>query len=494
MKENKVRKIILGILSVVIVAGIVLHFSIKGPDIKSKISKQVSIGRELVNTADKGNDNGQYSEYAVKSFSEKVEAAAAVMADRKAAEDDSKKALEQIKSDIEDFKVAENENSISAADVQALMDEGGIKEHTEEVSEGLQAEWRIEGNNLDEAAPVNLDIKEDGVYTADLNQQVSDSYEAERVCNFSLRHDGKLPGKATLVLKGDFSQEENYLACRYDGEAKGIEELEVSLKNGFLELGVEQGGDYVILRGEEKELVNHGNTNTGTKGADSSEASEGTSGESDSEASESTSSQGETIEGSVPSGAQGEENTASGENPSSGGRTENTEGNTSGNQGGNSQTAPTQPAPTQPAPTQTATEPEEVTRTCIIEIRCDTVLNNMDQLTEGLEGYIPGNGVILSASEVELYEGETVFDVLKRTTRETGIKLEFRNDGVHGAGYIVGINHLNEFDCGEGSGWMYTVNGWFPNYGCAKYVLEDNDVIQWIYTCDLGRDIGGHYW
>ena len=41
---------------------------------------------------------------------------------------------------------------------------------------------------------------------------------------------------------------------------------------------------------------------------------------------------------------------------------------------------------------------------------------------------------------------------------------------------------------------MYTVNGWFPNYGCSKYVLQDKDVIQWIYTCDLGRDIGGNFW
>ena len=41
---------------------------------------------------------------------------------------------------------------------------------------------------------------------------------------------------------------------------------------------------------------------------------------------------------------------------------------------------------------------------------------------------------------------------------------------------------------------MYTVNGWFPNYGCSKYVRQDKDVIQWIYTCDLGRDIGGNFW
>ena len=118
----------------------------------------------------------------------------------------------------------------------------------------------------------------------------------------------------------------------------------------------------------------------------------------------------------------------------------------------------------------------------------------MGDLREGLAGYVPSNGVILKKTTVELYDGETVFEVLKGVTRMAGLKLEFRNDSVHGAGYIVGINHLDEFDCGSGSGWMYTVNGWFPNYGCSKYVLQDKDVIQWIYTCDLGRDIGGNFW
>ena len=37
---------------------------------------------------------------------------------------------------------------------------------------------------------------------------------------------------------------------------------------------------------------------------------------------------------------------------------------------------------------------------------------------------------------------------------------------------------------------MYKVNGWFPNYGCSRYSVQDGDVIEWVYTCDLGRDVG----
>jgi hypothetical protein len=58
---------------------------------------------------------------------------------------------------------------------------------------------------------------------------------------------------------------------------------------------------------------------------------------------------------------------------------------------------------------------------------------------------------------------------------------------------IAGINNLYEFDVGELSGWMYKVNGWYPNYGCSRYQVKDGDLIEWNYTCDLGRDLG-EYW
>ena len=57
--------------------------------------------------------------------------------------------------------------------------------------------------------------------------------------------------------------------------------------------------------------------------------------------------------------------------------------------------------------------------------------------------------------------------------------------------YVEGINYLYEFDGGQGSGWMYKVNGWFPNYGCSSYYLTDGEVIEWVYTCDYGADVGG---
>ncbi len=59
--------------------------------------------------------------------------------------------------------------------------------------------------------------------------------------------------------------------------------------------------------------------------------------------------------------------------------------------------------------------------------------------------------------------------------------------------YVEGINQLYEFDCGKNSGWMYSVNGKYPNYGCSSYKLEDGDKIEWRYTCNLGSDVGDQY-
>ena len=37
---------------------------------------------------------------------------------------------------------------------------------------------------------------------------------------------------------------------------------------------------------------------------------------------------------------------------------------------------------------------------------------------------------------------------------------------------------------------MGTLNDWFPNYGCSRYQLEGGDEVCWVYTCDLGADVG----
>lgn len=132
--------------------------------------------------------------------------------------------------------------------------------------------------------------------------------------------------------------------------------------------------------------------------------------------------------------------------------------------------------------------------TCRISIECSTILNNLDDLNNAKSDFVPSDGWILYPSEVEYTPGETVYDVLYRVCRETGIHMEASYTPAYSSYYVEGINQLYEFDCGDLSGWMYSVNGWFPNYGCSKYEVSDGDVIEWRYTCDLGRDVGDQYY
>lgn len=143
-------------------------------------------------------------------------------------------------------------------------------------------------------------------------------------------------------------------------------------------------------------------------------------------------------------------------------------------------------------PGSLATAQTEKINICTISIVCDTILDNMESLDKGKEAYVPDNGTILATSNVEFEEGETVFDVLKRVCEYAGIQLEYSWTPMYDNYYVEGINHLYEFDCGNESGWMYKVNGWFPNYGGSAYSLKDGDSIVWCYTCKgLGADVGG---
>ncbi len=136
---------------------------------------------------------------------------------------------------------------------------------------------------------------------------------------------------------------------------------------------------------------------------------------------------------------------------------------------------------------------EKQTYTCTFSIECSSILNNLSDLVPEKLDVLPKNGVIFPAQTVTFYEGESVFDVLQRICRENNIHMEASWTPIYNSAYVEGIHNLYEFDCGSGSGWMYRVNGWYPNYGCSRYQLSQGDTVEWRYTCDLGADIGGAY-
>jgi len=96
-------------------------------------------------------------------------------------------------------------------------------------------------------------------------------------------------------------------------------------------------------------------------------------------------------------------------------------------------------------------------------------------------------GYVILPTQVELQPGDTVWSVLKRELDARNISYEYKwYDGV----YVQSIDGDGEFDYGPLSGWVCKVNGEFLNYSASIYVLEDGDVVEWVYTRDLGKDVG----
>ncbi len=143
-------------------------------------------------------------------------------------------------------------------------------------------------------------------------------------------------------------------------------------------------------------------------------------------------------------------------------------------------------------------EPENAIHTgrsglCTISITCESILReeHINWFDKEKSELLPEDGVILPATEVAFSEGESVFDVLLRTCTDNKIHLEYVNTPLYNSAYLEGIGNIYQFDCGSASGWMYSVNDWFPIYGCSRYAVQDGDVIEIVYSCELGEDVGG---
>lgn len=144
-------------------------------------------------------------------------------------------------------------------------------------------------------------------------------------------------------------------------------------------------------------------------------------------------------------------------------------------------------------------------KTCYIQILCTSVLGKTDSLPAGKSDFIPSDGIILPRTEITLNDSETVFDILSYSCQNLtcsdncsyckagGIQFEYTYTPAFNNYYIEGIHQLYEKDCGSLSGWMYSVNGSFPNVGMSSYEVFDGDEISILYTCDMGADIGNTF-
>ena len=140
-----------------------------------------------------------------------------------------------------------------------------------------------------------------------------------------------------------------------------------------------------------------------------------------------------------------------------------------------------------------------------MRIECNTIYDNISKLKSGKKAFLPASGIILDSVQVELTGGESAFEVIKKACEENvctdsckycksnGVQIEYTYTPAFNNYYIEGIHQIYEKDCGTQSGWMYSVNGVFPDVGTSSYTVSPGDVIVFAFTCNMGEDIGNSY-
>lgn len=151
------------------------------------------------------------------------------------------------------------------------------------------------------------------------------------------------------------------------------------------------------------------------------------------------------------------------------------------------------------------TKAPKKTQVCYVTIVCTTINDNLNKLKPAKASFVPSDGIILKEAIVELNGSQTAFDVIKTACSEnscrsncaycqnSGIQIEYTYTPAFDNYYIEGIHQIYEKDCGSQSGWMYSVNGIFPNVGVSAYNISNGDRIVFAYTCNMGEDVGNAY-
>lgn len=113
-------------------------------------------------------------------------------------------------------------------------------------------------------------------------------------------------------------------------------------------------------------------------------------------------------------------------------------------------------------------------------------------------------GTIFNRSEVELHAGDTIADVTRRFVEDVKggkaniiptswgtLYLESIKNVITDSG--VTLDSFGEKDAGAVSGWMYRLNNQFSNTAIDKAPVDIGDEIAWMYSCQIGADIGGDF-
>jgi len=95
--------------------------------------------------------------------------------------------------------------------------------------------------------------------------------------------------------------------------------------------------------------------------------------------------------------------------------------------------------------------------------------------------------IFFAGQYFDIHAGETAYSLLRRTN----LNIVTRGQAALGGIYVVSINGWSEFSDGPLSGWMFRVNGAFPDDSASARVLQNGDRVEWLFSRNLGADLGG---
>src|SRR5690625_1106315 len=144
-------------------------------------------------------------------------------------------------------------------------------------------------------------------------------------------------------------------------------------------------------------------------------------------------------------------------------------------------------------------------------------------ITISVEASTIGLGYIIPPETLDIRQGENGVQVIDRLFTDHGIDYDYTGssensfylEAIYKSNLVVDpkipsdlaklleqdmdrydpedylTDSLGEFDFTNGSGWMYSVNGNYPNVGFADWHFKDGDEVRIRFTLAYGSDIGG---
>ena len=155
-------------------------------------------------------------------------------------------------------------------------------------------------------------------------------------------------------------------------------------------------------------------------------------------------------------------------------------------------TTPVEPTPVEPTPVEpTPVEPTPVEPTPVepTPVEPTPVDPDPETITVTFQLHTDTDAWILPTVVRDLPEGTTAFEVFKQVLAANGYTYDAKGSYVRAVIAPDGTK-VAELSKGQYSGWMYRVNGEFPDTYMGAYELEDGDVIEVFFTADYTKEPG----